>query len=194
MTMDVTKLIQAKSDQQNAEDYIAGPRTIKIRDVVLNGAAEQKISVFFEGDDNKPWKPCKSAARCLAAIWGADASKWIGLSCTIYCDPTVTWGGAAVGGIRVSHMEGLDRPRPLMLSKARGKKAAVTIHPLKVDKVTETAPTPEPTPTPETTLNTATLDAEIEAAKAMTPEDKAAWWKTKTKPERDYITAKSKAA
>lgn len=167
MTMDVTRLIQAKSDQQNAEDYIAGPRTIKIRDVVLNGAAEQKISVYFDGDDNKPWKPCKSAARCLAAVWGADASKWIGLSCTIYCDPTVTWGGAAVGGIRVSHMEGLDKPRPLMLSKARGKKAAVTIHPLKVEA--------EQVVQPQPTIDRDKLRTDMEAV-SNDPAAKREWW------------------
>lgn len=58
-------------------------------------------------DDGKPWKPAKSALRVLAAIWGGNAAKWIGMSCTLYNDETVTWAGVAVGGIRVSHMEGL---------------------------------------------------------------------------------------
>lgn len=182
MTMDVTRLIQAKSDQQNAEDYIAGPRTIKIRDVVLNGAAEQKISVYFEGDDNKPWKPCKSAARCLAAVWGADASKWIGLSCTIYCDPTVTWGGAAVGGIRVSHMEGLDKPRPLMLSKARGKKAAVTIHPLKMEKQPDTDTKAQPAPD----IDRDRLRVEMDAV-TNDPEAKREWWVGLSAEERAAV-------
>lgn len=187
MTMDVTKAIEPKSDQLNADSLMTGARTIRIRDVKINSTSEQPVWIYFDGDDNKPWKPSKTSTRTLAAVWGADASKWIGLSCTIYCDPTVKWGGAAVGGIRVSHMEGLDKPKPLMLTRTRGQKAAVTIQPLVVDK----KPTPEPEPQQ---LNTATLDAEIESAKAMEAEDKAAWWKTKTKPERDYITAKSKAA
>lgn len=188
MNMDVTKAIEPKSDQLNADDLLTGPRTIRIRDVKINSTNEQPVWIYFDGDNNKPWKSSKTSTRTLAAIWGADASKWIGLSCTIYCDPTVKWGGAAVGGIRVSHMEGLDKPKPLMLTRTRGQKAAVTIQPLVVSKK------PQLTPEPEPALNTATLDAEIEAAKAMSDKDKGDWWKTKTKPERDYITAKSKAA
>lgn len=130
--LDVTKAIEPKSDQLNADSLITGPRTIRIRDVQVNGEAEQPVWIFFDGDDNKPWKPCKSAMRCLASIWGANAAQWIGMHCTIYNDPTVTWAGVAVGGIRVSHMEGLDKPRQLQLTKTRGKKGAVTIQPLEV--------------------------------------------------------------
>jgi hypothetical protein len=134
--LDVTKAIQPKSDQINADSLVTGPQTIKIRDVKVDPTGEQPIWVYFEGDDNKPWKPCKTSARCLAAIWGANASQWFGMSCTIFNDPTVTWGGAAVGGIRVSHMEGIDKPRVLSLTKTRGKKGSITIQPL----VTKDAP------------------------------------------------------
>ena len=138
---DVSKAIQAKSDQLNADDLIGGAITIKVTDVDV-AAGEQPISVHYEGDGGRPWKPCKTAARCLAAIWGANANQWVGMSCTIFNDPTVTWAGAAVGGIRVSHMEGLDKPRSLQLAKTRGKKGAVVIQPLHITPV-ETAD-PEP--------------------------------------------------
>tara|TARA_R110000782_G_scaffold2628_6_gene9982 strand:- start:357 stop:962 length:606 start_codon:yes stop_codon:yes gene_type:complete len=128
--LDVTKAIQPKSDQINADSLVTGPQTIKIRDVKVDPTGEQPIWVYFEGDDGKPWKPCKTSARCLAAIWGANASQWFGMSCTIFNDPTVTWGGAAVGGIRVSHMEGIDKPRVLSMTKTRGKKGSITIQPL----------------------------------------------------------------
>lgn len=133
MTMDVTKAIEAKSDQLNSADLLE-PRTIKITDVTVKGG-EQPISIHFEGDDGKPWKPSKTSARCLALVWGANASQWIGMSCTVYNDPTVTWAGAAVGGIRVSHMEGIDKPVTLMLTKTRGKKGATVIQPLKLEAV-----------------------------------------------------------
>ena len=138
MTLDVTKAIEAKSDQLNAADLLE-PRTIKITDVTVK-AGEQPISIHFECDDGKPWKPSKTSARCLALVWGANATQWIGMSCTIYNDPTVTWAGAAVGGIRVSHMQGIDKPVTLMLTKTRGKKGATVIQPLKVLSAT----TPEP--------------------------------------------------
>jgi hypothetical protein len=127
---DVTKALAAKSDQLNADDLIAGPITIKITSVKVDNSAEQKITVNFENDNKKPWKPCKTAGRCLSAIWGPDSSKWIGLKCTIYRDDTVTWAGAIVGGIRVSHVDGLDKPRVLNLSKTRGKKSQFVILPL----------------------------------------------------------------
>lgn len=132
-TIDITKAIAPKSDQLNADDLLAGPRTIRIRDVQVS-PGEQPVAVFFDNDEGRPWKPSKTAMRCLAKIWGADASKWIGMSCTIYNDESVTWGGAAVGGIRVSHMEGLSAPRTLQLTKTRGKKVGVTIQPLVVQR------------------------------------------------------------
>lgn len=135
MNMDVTKAIEAKSDQLNAADLLE-PRTIKITNVTVK-SGDQPISVFFEGDDGKPWKTSKTAARCLAMIWGPNASQWIGMSCTIYNDPTVQWGGANVGGIRVSHMEGIDKPVTLMLTKTRGKKGATIIQPLVLSDATE---------------------------------------------------------
>ncbi|MCZ4366652.1 hypothetical protein [Sulfitobacter dubius] len=132
-TIDITKAISPKSDQLNADDLLVGPRTIRIRDVqVSNG--EQPVSIFFDGDDNKPWKPAKSALRVLAAVWGGNAAKWIGMHCTLFNDESVTWAGVAVGGIRVSHMEGLSKPRTLNLTKTRGKKAAVTIQPLIIER------------------------------------------------------------
>lgn len=132
-TIDITRAIAPKSDQLNADDLLAGPRTIRIRDVQVVGG-EQPVSIFFDGDEGRPWKPSKTAMRCLAAVWGANAAKWIGMSCTIYNDESVTWGGAAVGGVRVSHMEGLSNPRTLMLTKTRGRKTGVTIQPLVVKR------------------------------------------------------------
>lgn len=183
MTLDVTAAIQPKSDQLNADSLLTGPRTIKLRDVKVNPTApEQPIWIYFEGDDNKPWKPCKTAVRCLAAIWGPDAKQWIGMSCTIYNDATVTWGGAAVGGIRVSHMEGLTQPRSLMVTKTRGKKAPIVIKPLEVKAKPETKPK-EPEPEPALTEDEAqtiamTVLAAIQGAVTIASLNEA--WKANT--------------
>lgn len=132
-TIDITRAMAPKSDQLNADDLLGGPRTIRIRDVQVT-TGEQPVSVYFDNDEGRPWKPGKTAMRCLASIWGTNAAKWIGMSCTIYCDETVTWAGDAVGGIRVSHMEGISKPRVLKLTKTRGKKVGVTIQPLVVKR------------------------------------------------------------
>ena len=66
-TIDITKAIAPKSDQLNADDLLAGPRTIRIRDVKVS-QGEQPVSVFFDNDEGRPWKPGKTAMRCLAEL------------------------------------------------------------------------------------------------------------------------------
>ena len=171
MTTDVTKAIEPRSDQQNADDYLTGPKTVKIKSVDVKAGAEQPVSVHLYGHDGKPWKPSKTALRCLAAIWGPDASAWKDLSLTLYCDPDVTWGGMKVGGIRVSHMEGLTQARTLMLTKTRGKKGATVIKPLVVDP-------------------TRNLRAEMESV-AGDDEAKRKWWAGLTADEREQVRAMS---
>ncbi|WHZ36534.1 hypothetical protein [Sagittula sp. MA-2] len=133
-TIDVLGTIKPKSDQLNADDLLAGPQTIRIRDIKVAEGDQQPLHIFFEGDDGRPWKPALTARRVLIAIWGGDASKWIGMSCTIFNDESVKWAGAAVGGIRISHMEGLSKPRTLQLTTTRGKRAGTTIQPLAIER------------------------------------------------------------
>src|SRR4051812_11375313 len=99
----MSSVIIPKSDQINADDLLAGPITITIRDVQIKGGQEQPVSIYFEGSD-KAFRPCKSMSRVLVQGWGADAKAYIGRSLTLYCDPSVKWGGVEVGGIRISHM------------------------------------------------------------------------------------------
>ena len=130
----LAKAIEPKSDQLNADDLITGPRTVKITAVDINESAEQKVVIHFEGDNGKPYKPCKTMTRVMAAIWGgADEGKsFIGQSMTLYRDPKVKWGGVEVGGIRISHMTGITNDTPLMMTEKRGSRKAIVIHPLKV--------------------------------------------------------------
>ena len=175
--MDISKAIEPKSDQQNADSFLAGPRTIRIRDIKYDPSADtQPLWIYFDGDEGKPWKPCRTAARCLVHVWGADASKWIGLSCTLYCDPEVTFGAARVGGIRVSHMEGLTQPKTLQLTKTRGKKGATVIKPLVIEQAV--------------TTSTRDLRAEMEAV-ASDDESKRKWWSGLTADEREQVRAMS---
>lgn len=175
MTMDVTKAIEPKSDQLNADDLLTGPRTIRIREVKVQAGQEQPVWIYFDGDNNKPWKSSKTGTRTLAAIWGPDASKWVGLHCTIYCDPEVTWGGMKVGGIRVSHMEGLTSARTLMLTKTRGKKGATVIKPLEVKSVE----TPKP-------IDRDRLRAQMESV-ADDKQAKGKWWRGLTEEEQAVV-------
>ena len=130
---DMTAVIVPKSDQLNSDDLIAGPRTIRIRDVAIRPGTEQPVSIFYDGDNNKPWKPCKSASRVLVAAWGADANAYLGRSATLYRDDGVTWGGMKVGGIRISHLTDIERPLVIALTEKKGSKKIATINPLKLE-------------------------------------------------------------
>ena len=130
--MDMSLTIAPKSDQINADDLIGGPRTITITRVTGNeGNLEQPVNVFFEGDNGKPFRPCKSMRRVMVTIWGADANQYVGKSMTLYRDPAVKFGGMAVGGIRISHMTGLTETRQMALTASKAKRAPYTVQPLK---------------------------------------------------------------
>ncbi len=127
---DMSGAIVPNSSQTNADDLIAGPRTIKITRVAVAGGAEQPVSISFEGDNGKPYKPCKSMCRVMVQVWGADSAKYVGQSMTIYRDPSVKWGGMEVGGIRISHMTGLDSQVSMSLTASKGKWKPFTVKPL----------------------------------------------------------------
>lgn len=129
--IDISRTIAPKSDQLNADDLIGGPRTITVSAVKLV-AEDQPVAIHFDGDDNKPYKPCKSMRRVLVKAWGADGSKYIGRSMTLYLDEAVRFGGAAVGGIRISHLSHVTAPVTMALTATRGTKKAYTVKPLAV--------------------------------------------------------------
>lgn len=130
--MDMSKTIIPKSDQLNADDLIGGPRTITVTGVRGTDTAEQPVAVNFQGDDGKPYKPCKSMRRVMVHVWGPDAKAYVGRSMTLYCDAAVQFGGMKVGGIRISHMSHMNGPMTMALTATRAKRAPFTVQPLAV--------------------------------------------------------------
>ena len=129
---DMKPVIEPKSDQLNADDLIAGEITVTISKVSIRGGPEQPVAVHFEGDNGKPYKPCKSMCRVMVHAWGPDSSKYIGRSMTLYCDPKVKWAGMEVGGIRISHMSHIDDKLTMALTASKGKRQPYTVQPLTV--------------------------------------------------------------
>lgn len=127
---DMASAIIPKSDQLNSDDLIAGPITITITDVSIRGGQEQPVSIHFEGDNGKPYKPCKSMNRVLVSVWGADAKKYVGRSMTLYRDPSVKWAGMEVGGIRISHMSDMNESMTMALTVTKGSRKPFTVRPL----------------------------------------------------------------
>lgn len=140
---DLGTTIDPKSDQLNSDDLITGPRTIKITKVSGNESSpEQPVSIYFEGDNGKPWKPGKSMRRVLVQVWGRDSAAYIGRSVTIYRDPSVKFGGLEVGGIRLSHMSDIDTAVTMALTATRASRKPFTVKPLVIAAPSEdTAPT-----------------------------------------------------
>jgi hypothetical protein len=127
--MDMTESIAPKSDQLDAIDLLSGPRTFTIQSVSRHNA-EQPFN-FHLAEFPRVWRPGKSMRRVLVAAWGADASTYAGNRVTLYCDPTVQFGNDTVGGTRISHMTGIDKPLKVPLLVKRGKSAVFTVQPLK---------------------------------------------------------------
>lgn len=127
--MDISTTTAPKSDQQNYDDYTAGPKTVTVTEVRA-GTVEQPVEIHLHEFPGRPFKPSKTARRVLVAAWGAEASEYVGRRMTLYGDPTVKFGGATVGGIRISHLSHIDKPLTLSLTTTRGKRAPVTIQPL----------------------------------------------------------------
>ena len=138
--MDISSTLAAKSNQLNTDDLISGPITITISSVSA-GSPEQPVAIGYEGDQGKPWYPCKSMRRVLVAAWGADASQYAGRRVTLFRDPEVMYGGIKVGGIRLSHLSDINGPLSIALTVTRQKRAPYRVQPL--------APAAPPAPAPD---------------------------------------------
>ncbi|PWJ22806.1 hypothetical protein ATK17_0003 [Branchiibius hedensis] len=136
--MDLTTTIEPKSDQLNADDLMAGPRTVTITEV-RKGSNEQPVNVVTaEFGPGRPYKPSKSMRRVMVAAWGVDSAAYLGRRMTIYRDPKIRFGPDEVGGIRISHLSHIDKPLTMALTVSKGKRTPYRVQPL------ADAPAPDP--------------------------------------------------
>ena len=141
--MDIGDTILAKSDQVNAVD-LAVPVTVTVEGVDVVGG-DQPVNIHLREFPGKAYRPSKSMRRVLVKLWGPRSADYAGRRLTIYNDPSVTWAGKAVGGIRISHASHIDAPVTMSLALAKGKLAPFTVQPLP-DAPPQHA---EPQPVPE---------------------------------------------
>lgn len=138
MDLDMTESLAPKSDQLDAVDLLSGPRTFTIESVTRHNS-EQPFN-FHLAEFPRVWRPGLSMRRVIVKAWGGKTSAYVGQRVTLYCDPNVQFGGDTVGGTRISHMTGIDKPLKVPLLIKRGKSAVFTVQPLKE------APAPAPQP------------------------------------------------
>ena len=127
--MDLTESIAPKTDQQNFDDYLTGPRTVTISGV-SKGSAEQPVNVELVEYPGKPYKPNKSMRRVLVSAWGTDSSAYVGRRLVLVGNPNVSYGGKAVGGIEIAAMSNIVKRLTLPLTETRGKKRSFSVDPL----------------------------------------------------------------
>jgi len=119
----ILEACKPKSNQLNAVDLEASPRTFEILNV-----REEKREIWVDlSDDVKPWHPCKGMIRIMLKVWGPN---WQGQRVTLFREPSVLFSGVRVGGIEISHMTGISEPTVFDVVVTRGKNKSVTIHPL----------------------------------------------------------------
>lgn len=127
--MDVTDLrstIVPKSDQLNADQLVGGPMTITVSRVSA-ASGDQPVTINYEGDGGRPFKPCLTMRKVLVLAWGHDGTKWPGKSIRVYNDPAVRFGKDEVGGVRISHLSHIPADINVRLAATKGKKALYEI-------------------------------------------------------------------
>ena len=140
--MDLTDTIVPKSDQLNAEDFLTGSHTFTIESVTA-GSTEQPINVNLVEAPGRAYRPSKSMRRILVAAWGVEASAYTGRRLTLFRDPTIKYGGIAVGGIAISALSHIDKQLTIALTVTRGKRSPHTVEPLIESAPAQSEPTAE---------------------------------------------------
>lgn len=178
--------IAPKSDQLNADDLIGGQsKTIKITGVKILGG-DQPVALNYEGDEGKPYKPCKSMRRVLVNVWGSDGNNYIGKSMTLYRDDRVKFGGAEVGGIRISHMSDISEPITMALTATRAIRKPFTVKPLEVSQQKPTTDINSPIDNAIALCRITTSRDELEKI-AKDAEKLKGWTKPKIKEMSDVL-------
>ena len=121
---DIRAAIQPRSDQLNYEDFVSGPAvlTIERTEDYRDEKGQARVAIHMVEYPGRPFKASKTNLKLLAIAWGDDDTDWPGRRVQLSSDPTVTFGGKAVGGICVTALSHLPQRFTAKLSVARGKK------------------------------------------------------------------------
>lgn len=124
--LDLRSTIIPKSDQLNADQLLGGPMTITVTRVSMK-AGDQPVTIHYDGDGGRPYKPCLTMRKVLVLAWGHDGNAYPGKSMRLYTDPTVRFGRDEVGGVRISHLSDIPADIKVSLAVTKGKKALYEI-------------------------------------------------------------------
>lgn len=128
--MDIGDTIEPKSDQQNYEDYITGPKTVTITEAKVIGDPKQPVHLHLREFPGRPYKPNLTMRKMLVKAWGPDSTAYAGRRLTLYGESSVVYGGKEVGGIRISHLSDISEPVTGRFTVTRGRREDFTVQPL----------------------------------------------------------------
>lgn len=132
---DISHTLIAKSDQLNAADIIGTEKLLTVTKVDVKRGGDQPVIIHYEGENGRPWKPCLTVRRILAALWTTDSEKWVGQTVAVHNDPTVVYAGEEHGGIRPHAATGIETTQIIKLKEKRGPKPKTfEIKPLRLEK------------------------------------------------------------
>ncbi|MDE9528139.1 hypothetical protein [Xenorhabdus bovienii] len=137
--MNLSNTIIPKSDQLNFDDVQTESITAVIKSVRA-GTNDQPVFIDLVGYDGRPYKPSKSMRRVLISGWGADGHSWVGKALTLIADPTVRYGGVAVGGIKVYAISDIEADYSMMLPVSRGKRVEHRVKKLEASRTRQSDP------------------------------------------------------
>jgi hypothetical protein len=124
--LDISDTILADSTQLNAAD-LAEPIVVRILGAKRHQSEDRKQPTEFAITGHMPWLPCKGMRRVLVALWGKDASAYVGRWLRLFNDPSVTYGKDKPGGIRIGAMSNIAGAVDITVPTSRGKYATYRI-------------------------------------------------------------------
>lgn len=127
--MDISDTLAPNSDQLDAVDLLGSPPRIFTITDVTQGSREQPVNIHL-AEFPRVWRPGKTMRRVLAGCWGKQADLWIGRRVELYCDETVMYGGKPVGGVRISRLSHIDKPRSVPIIVRQGQGGSWPVEPL----------------------------------------------------------------
>ncbi len=132
----LSQTIKAKSDQLNADDIVGAEPILIIEKAVLTNDAQQPVSIYYQGCNNRPYKPSLGMRRAIAFAWGADTDfdLFVGRALQVYREGTVKWAGKEAGGIRIKAMSHIDKKITMTIPVARNKREPIVIDVLNIEK------------------------------------------------------------